>query len=298
MRKGKRNDVNYMEFRDGYVLVERAELEAVIEGYKNRELKRAELRVYAAMCEQKGLHRRSKVDIARILNCKSDKKGIRRLSSSDIERARANIRPILDSAHQSDSEPRIAVSRRMLRHAARGGSTSNEIIVMLFYCMKRLRQCRRLDRLKEDERYARFRYRELESESGIPRANVCRAVRRLRAKGILNTAWVKKQNENRFGLLFVDGSLVSLSCPRQRANRCERPRLVPNITTTPLSRIDNAPQHETTTLRNDNPKTNYQRSSTGVFDQNSDMRVRRLSDFERIKQRAEQMKAEWIEQAA
>lgn len=298
MRRRNRSDVDYMEFRDGYVLVERAELEAVMEGYKKRELRRNELRLFAAMCEQKGLHHRSRVDVARILNCKSDMKGIRRLSSGDIQRAQANVRASLDYAHQNDSAPLVAVSRRMLRHAARGGSTANEIIVMLFYCMRRLRQQRRLDRLKENERYARFTYRELEAVSGIPRANVCRAVGRLRAKGLLNTAWVKKQNENRFGLLFVDGSLVSLSCPRQRVNRCERPRFVPNKTTTASSRIDNAPHDNSTTLRNDNPKIDYQRSSTGFLDTNSDTRARRRSDFERIKRRAEQMRAEWVEQAA
>ena len=56
MNRKKRSDVNYMEFRDGYVLVKRAELEAIIEGYKRRELRRNELRLYAAMCEQEGLH--------------------------------------------------------------------------------------------------------------------------------------------------------------------------------------------------------------------------------------------------
>ena len=298
MKKGRRNDVDYMEFRDGYVLVKTAELEVVIEGYKNRELKRTELRLFAAMCEQKGLHQGSKVNITRILNCKSYMKGIRRLSSGDIERARASVRARLDLAPQSDSEPRIAVSRKMLKHAARGGSTANEIIVMLYYCMRRLRQQGRRDRLKENERYARFTYRELEAVSGIPRANICRAVGRLRAKGILNTAWVKKQNENHYGLLYVDGALLSLVCPRQGANRRHRPRSEPHKTTTPLSRIDNAPQHESTTLRNDNPKIDYQRSSMGFLDRNSDRRSVPLSDFERIKRRAEQMKADWVEQAA
>ncbi len=38
MKRRRRSDVDYMEFRDGYVLVKRAELEAVIEGYKHRDL--------------------------------------------------------------------------------------------------------------------------------------------------------------------------------------------------------------------------------------------------------------------
>jgi hypothetical protein len=298
MRKGKRNDVNYMEFRDGYVLVERAELEAIFEGYKKRELKRNELRLFAAMCEQKGLHWRSKVDIARTVNCKSDTKGIRRLSKGIIERAQVRVRAILDSVHPNDSERRIAVSRKMLKHAARGGCTSNEIIVMLYYCMRRLPQSGRCDRLKEDERYARFKYGELETVSGIPRANVCRAVARLRGKGILNTAWVKKQNENRFGLLFVDGALVSLTCPRQGANRRLKPGSTPHKTTTTLSKIDNTPRHESATLTKDNPKTSNQRGMENVFAQKAASGASRQAEFERIILRAEQMKAELIEQVA
>lgn len=186
----------------------------------------------------------------------------------------------------------------MLKHAARGGSTSNEFIVMLYYCMRRMRQQARRDRLQDNERYARFKYGELEAVSGIPRANVCRAVARLKAKGILNTAWVKKQNENVYGLLFVDGALVSLTCLRQGANRHLRPGSIPLKTTTLLSKIDNTPKNVSTTLTNDNPKRVYQKGSTRVLYQNSDMAVRRSCDFERIIRRAEQMKAEWIEQVA
>jgi len=59
MNRKKRNDVNYMEFRDGYVLVRRPELVAIIEGYRRRQLRRDELRLFAAMCEREGLHRKS-----------------------------------------------------------------------------------------------------------------------------------------------------------------------------------------------------------------------------------------------
>ncbi len=49
MKTNRRSDVNYMEFRDGYVLVREAELAAIIEGYKNRKVRRNELRVFAAV---------------------------------------------------------------------------------------------------------------------------------------------------------------------------------------------------------------------------------------------------------
>ena len=298
MNRKKRSHVNYMEFRDGYVLVKRARLEAIIEGYKRRELRRNELRLFAAMCEQEGLHWRSKVDITRTLNCTSEIEGIRHLSRGIIEKAQAKVMATLESARQDDSERRIAVSRRMLKHAARGAGTSNEIIVMLYYCLRRMRQQGRCDRLQENERYARFTYRELETVSGIPRANICRAVAKLRAKGILNAAWVKKQNENRFGLLFVDGSLVSLTCPRQGKNRSKKPRTAPHESTTTLRRIDNPPRHKPTTLINDNPKTNNQRGMDGFWGRRTSAKTSGQAEFERIRQRAEQMRAEWVDQAA
>jgi len=300
MSKKKRNDVNYMEFRDGYVLVDEADLECVIDAYKRRELRRNELRVFAARCEREGLHGKSKVDLARIVNCKSGVRGIRRLSAGEIDRAEGKLRDALEKLRTDESRRRIAVSRKMLRHAARGGGTSNEIIVMLFYCMRRIRQRRRLDRLQEHERYARFTYRELEALSGIPRANVCRAVSRLRSRGILNTAWVRKQNENQFGLLFVDGPLVSLTCTRQGASRAKRPATAAHEhkTTTASARIDNAPEHKTTTLKNDNPKTIYRRSGQGIFAWKSLAKRSRHSEWERIRQRANQMRADWTEQAA
>lgn len=298
MSRRKRSDVNYMEFRDGYVLVQRTELAAIIEGYRTRKLRRCELRVYAAMCEEAVLHQQSKVDIAHILNCKSDVKGIRRLSKGRIEKTQAKVRAIIDSASQDECGRRIAISRKMLRHAARGGATSNEIIVMLFYCLRRLRQNRRLRRLERTERYARFKYRDLEEVSGIPRANVCRAVARLRDKGFLNTAWVNKRNENKYGLLFVDGPLVSLSCPRQGASRRQRPRPAAHETELIPSRIDNAPRHEPTTLINENPKTSYQRSFHTAFSMKALARTSRQAEFDRIRRRAEQMRAELVEQAA
>lgn len=296
MNRRKRSDVNYMEFRDGYVLVNSEELAAIIEGYRKRDLRRDELRLFAAMCEQKGLHRRSKVDIAHIVNCKSGMKGIRRLARGEIEKAQAKVRAILESSPHGESKRRIAVSRKMLKHAARGRGTSNETIVMLFYCMRRLPQERRLRRLERDERYARFTYRNLEEVSGIPRANICRAVARLRNKGFLNTPWVQKQNENKYGLLFVDGPLVSLSCPRQGPSRRQKPRS--HATAASLDKNDNSPQHKSTTLINDNPKKNNQIGTYGVFARSAVARASRKTEFERIKQRAEQVRAELVEQAA
>jgi hypothetical protein len=72
--------IDYWEFRDGYAVTSEAKVTAVIAGYKAGKLKRNELRVFAARLEETALHEKSRVELARILNCNSGMKGVRRLS--------------------------------------------------------------------------------------------------------------------------------------------------------------------------------------------------------------------------
>ena len=239
MKRKAKQDVDRMEFRDGYRRLAEGDVLAVIGAYKARRLKRVHLRVFAGMGELGALPKHSKVDLYRIVNCKSKKTGVRRLGHSQIDEARKSVLKVLRDVEQGGRER--PYSRRVLRHIAQGHCTCNEACVLLYYCSRRITQSRRMDLLEERERYARFRYAELTTLSGVPEANICRAVARLRQRGFLNTIAVAQANMNRFGLLFVDGWLLSLV----RRGQKEMPR---NKTTTPLSRNDNASQHETTTL--------------------------------------------------
>jgi hypothetical protein len=178
----------------------------------------------------------------------------------------------------------------VLRHIAQWRSTSNEAVVLLYYMARRVRQAKPLERLKAGERYARFTYGELEELSGIPRANVSRAVTRLKDRGWLNTVDVAKQNENVYGQLFVDGALISFSAARRPVNNRGRKKAQDE-------RNDNTPLHETTTLRKEDPKTGIS-SFHGKVGEKTGPRVSLSAEFERIKRRAEQMKAELMRQAA
>ena len=60
------------------------------------------------------------------------------------------------------------------------------------YFARRISQAKPLQRLEEDERYARFRLGELEELSGIPRANASRAFARLSERGFLGNIEVAK----------------------------------------------------------------------------------------------------------
>jgi hypothetical protein len=263
---------------------------AVIAGYKAGKLKRNELRVFAARLEETALHEKSRVELARILNCNSGMKGVRRLRDSEIRGAGNTLDAWLGTEAAESSRP-VIVSRRVLRHIAQGRSTSNEAVVLLYYMARRVRQAKPLERLKAGERYARFTYGELEELSGIPRANVSRAVARLKDRGWLNTVDVAKQNENVYGQLFVDGALISFSAARRPVNNRGRKKAQDE-------QNDNTPLHETTTLiKKTYPKTRISSFHEEIVEETG-RRASLSAEFERIKRRAEQMKAELMRQAA
>jgi hypothetical protein len=281
--------IDYWEFREGYAVTTEGQVTAVIAGYEAGKLKRNELRVFAGRLEEQALHKESKVDLARILNCNSGIRGVRRLRDGEIARAGQTL-DAWPGAEAAERTRPVIVSRRVLRHIAQGRSTSNEAVVLLYYMARRVRQVKPLERLKPGERYARFRYAELEELSGIPRANVSRAVARLKDRGWLNTVDVAKQNENVYGQLFVDGALISFSGARRPVNNWRRQKA-------DGERNDNTPLHETTTLRKEHPKTEI-RSFHGKVVEEAGRKVSLSAEFERIRRRAEQMKAELMRQAA
>jgi hypothetical protein len=281
----KKESVDFLEYRGGYALVAEGELVSVINGYKDGTLKKDAIRVFAALKEKGALHAKSKVDVSRILNCKTECRGLKRLRLSAVRRGEA----ALGLVSEEGRERKKAVSRLALRAVAQGRLTCTEAVVLFMYSLKRISQRKALRRLLPKERYARFTYRELSELSGIPKANISRAVSSLKEKGFLGTVWVVKQNENQFGLLFVDGQNLSL-IPGASADRSRPER---KKTTTPQSQSNNAQRIETTTLKNSYPKTSTQESKASVISF-----VKGESDWERIQRRAKAMRENAIEQVA
>ena len=284
------------EFQKGFALSTTGEILAVIDGYRTRALARNELRVFAARLEASALHKESRVDVAHIVNKRSGMDGVRRLSRADIERAGERVDAHLAERAQDISEaPRPkAISRRVLQHIAQGRCTKVEAVLLLMYFQRRITQSKPLQLLKDGERYARFRFAQLEEPSGIPKANLSRALRKLEAKGFLGTVEVSKRNENAYGLCFVDGPLISLVRHRQETRHSRRARLRKEMTTPPVH-SDNTPPHETTTLRKDYPKRIPKKRET--------LSVRETGrctkeDWERILLLGAQMRAEQMDQAA
>jgi len=285
----KKEGVDRFEYRGGYALISESELLAVLSAYKKGEIRKDQLRVWAARHESGALHVKSKVTLERILNCKSSQDGIKRLRSGLIKKAEERIDTVLEGSRESSSRRR-AVARGVLRSIAQGRISCTETMVCLMYAARRIGQRKPLKRLLSNERYARFTYRELAELSGVPKANLSRAVASLKEKGLLSTVWIVKQNENQFGLLFVDGAILTL-IPGAAKDRSHTER---QKTTTPPRQNDNTPVIVLPTLRKIDPKIDIQKSKVcdgrgkGPFN----------SEFERIKARARAIEASLIEQVA
>ena len=292
----QKNHIDWAEFKGNFALVTRGEALAVIDGYKRRELRRAELRVFAAELEARVLHKNSAVDLYRIVNAKCELKGVRRLSRPKVDAARERVGQYLNSLPAAaegapgSREQKVPVPRKFARHIAQGRCSCSEAITLFYYCLRRVRQVKPMRRLAPGQRYARFTYRGLEGLSGIPRANICRAVARLRVKGFLGTRAVAKPNENAYGQLFVDGHQVTLTPVQdgEVSRVCE--------TTTPPRRFDNSPRRRTTTPRKEDPKNTILRPEAAP--------LRKVSwgttnpEMLRLVEKANAMLAEQLEQAA
>jgi hypothetical protein len=289
---GKKEVVDALEFRGGFALLKKSEAEAIITGYRDGLVKKDTLRVFAAMKEKGALHAKSKVDLSRITNSKSEKKGLKRLRVGLIERERERLASLLKTPPEA-TERRKCASRRALRAIAQGRLSCTESIVLLMYFAKRITQVKPLKRLEVGERYARFTFRELEELSGISRANISRAVASLKAKGFLSTVAVVKLNENQFGLLFVDGVLLTLIPGAARRDRSKplAPVRVHEKATPPLQ-FNNSPVIKSATLKKDYPKREILKNKLGSFSQGT------KSDWERIKERARLIRENLGEQAA
>jgi len=232
------------------------------------------------------------LDLARILNCNSYRKGNRRLSNSQIETASHNLDQFLpglqvtcdanwDQAGISHSKP---VPRKVLQHVAQGGATTVEALFLFAYFMRRIPQRKPMQRLLPEERYARIKYAEFQEWTGVHRATQCRMLRRLIERGFLNTVPVVKQNENAYGQLFIDGPLLSRVRKRQTIrHRSQAHRHGQKKSTRPQRKV-NATRHKTSTLRNVNPKKEIEEQErlvmslkSGPLGRHGDSELRRIA---------------------
>lgn len=248
-RKRDKNEVNDYEYRDGYRLVTDQEIEAVIRLYSEGRWNKNELRVYAGMQEHAVILQSSKVDLYRVVNSETKKRGIKRLSHKEIDAAASVIKETLPRDIGGQMKP---VARKFLRYIAKGSASCSESILLMYYCHQRIRQPKRYERLLEKERFARFKYRELAEISGLRRATLSDGLKRLVNRGLINTVDVAKQNENIYGMLFVDGAVVSLTRKGtdNQPNRTRRKE-----TATPAEEKRMTPREKTVTLINKDPKT-------------------------------------------
>ncbi|QDU57516.1 hypothetical protein [Aeoliella mucimassa] len=311
MARGKRNksNIRYWQFEGGYARVEETQLRALLEGYRLGIFRRNEVRVFAARLEFAARHPNSnRLQLARILNWNSHRKGNRRLTAGQIgDAARALNRHLprlqlelnSQSEHPAASSHEKPVARKVLRHIASGGATTVEALLCFAYFMRRIPQRKPMTRLKSEEQYARFTYAQFQEWTGVHRASQCRMMRRLIERGFLNTVPVVKQNENAYGQLFVDGQAISLVRRDQSVRRTQARRSCCNKKSTPVRGKVNAPRVKKSTLRNVNPKKEIEEQERFVSDLKSGYLGRHGDPaLSRIAARAAQMVENCLRQAA
>jgi hypothetical protein len=282
----KRESVEVFEFRGGYAAISERELFAILAAYKNGYLKKDDFRVWAALHEEGMLHPKSKVTLNRIINCKAAQAGIKAMRSGVIGRSEHRLEHLLSGIAEGRKR---TVARVVLRAMAQGRLSCTESIVAIMYALRRVTQRRELKRLLPSERYARFTLRELEQLSGVARANLSRSIASLKVKGILSTVWVVKQNENQFGLLFVDGPLLTL-IPGAAENRGAKQKK-----TTPGARNNNTPVIVLPTLKKEDPKREIQKEERNSLWTGGKTWS---NHWERILARGQAMKESFVEQVA
>ncbi len=312
-----KRSIRYRQFSGGYAQVPKAELLAVLEGYRRGHLRRNEVRVFAGRLEKAALHQDSKVSLYRIINCQSQRKGNRRLSEGEIQTAVERLDCFLPDiintieATSDRREPRSRlkpVARKVLRHIARGGATTVEALLCFTYFLRRIPQRKPMQRLLENEHYARFTYAEFQGLTGVHRGTASRILNRLIDRGYLNTLTVSKQNQNRYGQLYIDGPMLSLVRPRQttarRKQQVRPPSPVVDAATkgkksTPSQYLINSPLQKRSTLINTNPKTENQERKGLVLGLREGYLSRHGDpELQRIALRAAQMVENVLEQAA
>lgn len=289
----KVESVDHLEYRGGYSLVEESDLLAIIAAYREGKAKKDTLRIFAGEIEKQAIHEKSKVDLRRIVNCKAALKGIKRLRQGEMKRAGETLALIKENRPKGKARLK-AVSRVGLRAIAQGRLSCSEAIVFLMYSAKRISQRKPLRRLLDKERYARFTYGDLSELSGIPKANICRAVAALKREGLISTVWVVRQNVNHFGLLFVDGPLLSLIPGAVTAR--EKPER--HKTTTPPAKINNAPVIELPTLKKSYPKSVTEKNKTVLVEAGEKREELFSCEWYRILERAKAMKENQLDQVA
>ncbi len=307
-----KQSVRYRQFQDGYAKVPARQLGAMLQGYRLGLFRRNEVRVYAALWEAAALHQDSQVSLYRIVNCQSKKKGNRRLSQRDIDAAASKLGQLLpelesktvlgpnDKPIPDTTKP---FARRVLRHVARGGSTTVEALFYFAYFMCRIPQRKPMQRLRPQEHYARFRYADFQKWTGVLRTSQSRLLQRILDRGFLNTAQVHKQNENVFGQLYIDGPILSLVRPKQSNRRRRRGKPTTAAPpskkmTTPSKVSDNTLPHIRASLINGNPKTEIKRQETVLNLKKSLFAGHADPELRRIAMRAAQMTEQCLQQAA
>ena len=285
------------EYHGGYAPIHEAMLlEVIAQNRTQRAGFKTLVRVFAAMAEKQKQKAGSKVDLYRIVNCKSSEKGIRRLSGTEIAASEIRVGEIAEQAKSRPERRKRPVSRKVLRAIAQGRLSASESILLLFYASRRITQSKEMQRLLSEERYARFTYSEVKELSGLEKSRTSEALAKLKEKGLLSSVEVHQSNVNVYGLCFVDGWLISLvrRIWQSTAETVDKAISTIKKTAMPLLRNSNGDSYKTAMLRKKNIKRITEKDKDELKKHSESMEEL----FERLKKRCLVSESEIIPQTA
>lgn len=284
------------EYQGGYVPIEEGLLHLIIGEYKNKKSGYKNLvRVFSAICEKKAV-KNEKVDIYRIINCKSKEKGARRLSKKLIDENLNKLKKLIDTPIKPSLKRKRPVARKVLRQIAQGLISPSEAIVLLYYASKRITQVNNMKRLNQDERYARFKYADLKEHTGLEKSRIGEAVTKLKEKGLLHVVEVHQSNVNTYGLCFTDGWIISLyrvmaECVKKVVSVVKNKV---NKTATAVKEKSNAICNKTAMLKKKNIKTLNKKIKNSNFEKKETWN----ETLDRLKKKCKLIEGEVIPQTA
>lgn len=237
------------EFDGGYCRTDA--VDAVIEARRVGEIGKAELRLFFATLEHAESGGRAPVDV--ILN--RQRRPVKRMTLGQQERALQRL-GVAISAHKDDGATfGVKLPRRFVRAAAKGALEVSEMITAMCYFKRRMPQRSKRKCLVRGERYGRLSVRTVRKLTGLCFDVIVRALRRLRAIGLLALVWRPMVEVKRWGRMFVDGVKVSVSCHQPEQSRSNAPSArLQNTRTVPAEKLN----EKKITL----PKNSFSRSTS------------------------------------
>lgn len=213
-RMSKKRNKNKQEkhFQGGYIRASRLQCDLLLELAKaakgeGNKLKVHQTRIFAALLIKKGSPNQN-FSTDWLINGDEPK---RRMTKGQQKTALDRLKEIKEGFElETDEKSKwdVKIPSKVLFQMARGKILALRAVLLILYFSRRMTQKKPYKGLKKGECYARINYKEVSELLGYSRSRICECMKWLRKNLLLFVVSMKKQNENRYGMCFVDGAQI------------------------------------------------------------------------------------------